>query len=130
VTIGSPGATVATMRLALLFTLAVLAACSANDDVPSPALSGVQPNPAPSGAVVTLTGDHFCPRPATAPPGDDDNAVCDAPGDVHFGAAPGTPTTWTDTSIAVEVPDGIAGDVDLTVIVGGRPSNAITFTAD
>jgi len=109
--------------------IAACSACSANDDTPSPQLSDVQPNPAPAGAIVTLTGDHFCPRPATAPPGDD-NQLCDAPGDVHFGAAPGTPTTWSNTQIDVEVPDGISGRVDLTVIAGGRPSNAISFVAD
>ena len=115
-----------------LVGVVVLAACSANDDVPSPQLSDVQPSTAPAGAIVTLTGDHFCPQPPAAPPGgdDDDNEVCTTPGEVHFGAAPGTPTTWSNTSLEVEVPSGIAGRVDLSVIVGGRPSNSISFTAE
>lgn len=107
----------------------LVAACSANDDTPSPQLSDVQPDPAPAGTIVTLTGDHFCPAPPTTP-GDDGNDICTAPGEVHFGAAPGTPTTWSNTSIQVQVPSGVTGKVSLSVIVGGRPSNAISFTAN
>ncbi|HEX4422382.1 MAG TPA: IPT/TIG domain-containing protein [Kofleriaceae bacterium] len=127
-------ATAAGAALAAMAGAAVagaLGGCSANDDVPSPMLSNVQPDHASPGALVTLTGDHFCQQPQPTP-GDDDEGppVCDSTGDVHFGAAPGTPAMWSDTQISVEVPDGISGRVDLTVIAGGRASNAISFTAD
>jgi IPT/TIG domain-containing protein len=104
---------------------ALLAGCSANDDVPSPLVANVEPDHAPAGALVTLHGNYFCQRPelSGAP-------LCDASGSVHFGAAPGIPTLWSETAIAVEVPSGVAGRVSVTVIAGGRTSNAVPFTAE
>jgi hypothetical protein len=102
----------------------VVAACSANDDVPAPLVSSVVPDRAPAGALVTVNGDYFCQLP-----GDMEDPLCDTVGQVQFGAAPGTPSLWSETQIMVEVPQGIAGDVPLTVIALGRASNAITFTA-
>ena len=109
---------------ALLVLLALgLAACSANDDIPAPQVSAVLPATATSGAVVTVEGSYFCQRPATG----NEDPLCTSTGEVSFGASPGTISQWTDTAITVEVPQGIAGTVDLTVIVNGRSSNPVSF---
>jgi hypothetical protein len=88
-------------------------------------VSNIEPDHAPVGALVTLHGNYFCQRP-----GMPEDPLCDAIGNVHFGAAPGTPTLWSDTAIAVEVPSGVIGRVDVTVIARGRTSNAVPFTAE
>ena len=103
----------------------VLAACSANADVPAPMVSNIEPDRAPAGALVTLHGHYFCQRPGMS-----EEPLCDAIGEVHFGAAPGTPALWTDTAISVEVPSGVAGRVGVTVIANGRTSNSAPFTAE
>jgi hypothetical protein len=112
-----------------IIAVALFAACSANDDTPSPQLADVQPNPALAGSRVSLSGDHFCAKLVTEPGDVPDNA-CASPGEVYFGAALGTDAFWTDTVISVGVPNGVTGKVSLSVIVGGRPSNAISFTAN
>ena len=119
------------MRAALAVGVGLLAgilltACSANDDVPAPRVSNVVPDHATAGSIVLVNGDYFCQRPATG----QEDPLCDATGQVHFGASPGTPTTWTETGITVEVPQGVTGGVDLSVIAKGRASNSIRFTAD
>ncbi len=103
-----------------------LGGCSAGDDVPSPLISNVVPDHAPAGEVVTVNGSYFCQRPANIT--DDPN--CNVVGTVHFGAAPGTPTSWMDTAITVEVPLGASGPADVQVTAAGRTSNSIAFTAD
>jgi hypothetical protein len=105
------------------------AGCSANDDVPAPQLSTVQPDHAPAGAVVSITGAHLCQAPASGSGSGDDDPICTG-GTVNFGTAPGTATTWTDAMVTAEVPAGIVGQVDLSVSVDGRTSNAIHFTAE
>jgi hypothetical protein len=102
-----------------------LAGCAAGDDVPPPRVASVEPDHAPGGALVTLHGNYFCQRPGMS-----EDLLCDSIGDVHFGAAPGTPTLWSDTAISVEVPAGVAGRVDVTVIARGRTSNAVAFTVE
>ncbi|HEY4240892.1 MAG TPA: IPT/TIG domain-containing protein [Kofleriaceae bacterium] len=109
--------------------IASAAACSANDDVPAPSVGSVIPDHAAAGALVTVNGMYFCQVPEDGSD-DDPDPMCTSTGEVHFGAAPGTPTNWSDTSIQVEVPDGLSGAVDLSVIAGGRESNSITFTAE
>ena len=101
-------------------------ACSANDDIPAPLVSTVFPNHATPGSLVVVAGDYFCQRPNTGI----EDPTCAAIGSVHFGIAPGTTTTWADTSITVEVPLGVTGGVDVSVTAAGRTSNTVAFTAE
>lgn len=104
-----------------LFLLA--AACSANDDIPAPQVASVTPDHAPAGAVVLVDGSYFCQRGDTM----DEEPMCQTTGGVNFGASPGTVSSWSDTAIMVEVPQGVEGTVALSVTVAGRPSNSISF---
>jgi len=113
--------TVRAVVLALVF-----AACSANDDVPAPIVAAVTPDQAAPGAIVTVSGSYFCQRPE----GVTDDPNCDVAGTVRFGEVPAVPTTWEDTSIMVEVPDGITGQAGVQVIAAGRTSNTVGFTAE
>ncbi len=111
----------------LRLALAVLvAACSANDDVPAPLISNVTPDQAIAGQVVTVNGSYFCQRPA----GTTDDPNCNVAGTVHFGAAPGTPTDWQDTAILVEVPAEVSGVANVEVVAGGKTSNTVAFTIE
>lgn len=104
----------------------LVAACSANDDIPAPQVASVTPDRAPAGAVVLVNGSYFCQRGDTM----DEEPMCQTTGEVNFGASPGTISTWSDTAVMVEVPSGVEGGVSLSVVVGGRPSNPIAFTID
>jgi hypothetical protein len=112
------------MRVVIIALL--VAGCSANDDIPSPMISSIVPDHGPGGSVVTVAGSYFCQRPDTGT----DDPTCDISGIVDFGEAPGAPSSYTDTAIMVEVPAGITGAVDVTVVAAGRMSNSVTFTAD
>ncbi|HTR56075.1 MAG TPA: IPT/TIG domain-containing protein [Kofleriaceae bacterium] len=114
------------MPLKLLVVAVALAACSANDDVPAPIVAAVTPDQGQPGAIVTVTGSYFCQRPE----GTTDDPNCDVAGTVHFGAVPATPSTWSDTAIMVEVPEGISGEEAVQVTADGRTSNTVGFTAD
>ncbi len=107
-----------------LIVLAMLG-CSANDDIPSPLVSALNPSHAPPAAVIMVTGDYFCQQPIMG----EDN-VCDAVGTVNFGATPGIISAYTDTSIMVEVPDGLSVPVPVSVTAAGKTSNSVTFTPD
>jgi hypothetical protein len=111
---------------ALVVAAALLVGCSANDDIPAPAVATVMPDHAPAGEVVVVSGSFFCQRPANVT----DDPDCDVAGTVHFGEVPGTATSWMDTAITVEVPAGAVGRADVEVIAGGRASNSIAFTED
>ncbi len=113
--------------VAALAACAACSACSANDDVPAPLISSIVPSHAPAGSVVTIAGSYFCQRPQN---GSNEDPNCDIVGTVHFGQAPGTPSSWMDTSIMVEVPPGVAGTVDVTITALGKTSNSVSFTAD
>lgn len=101
----------------------LLAACSANDDIPAPQLSAVTPDQATAGTVVVVTGSYFCQQPGTT----EDPLACDNVGTVLFGTASGNVAQYADTSIMVEVPGG-TGPVQVTVAVAGRTSNGVDFT--
>jgi IPT/TIG domain-containing protein len=116
------------LALAALALATAGAGCSASDDVPAPVLSTVQPDHAPPGAVVTLHGQYLCQHPD--PGSGDQDPICNSVGTVNFGAAPGTATTWTDSTISAEVPAAVAGLVDLSISIDGRTSNSIHFTVD
>lgn len=47
---------------------------------------------------------------------------------ILFGSTAATVTTWTVNSIAVQVPSLPAGAVNVTAVVGGVTSNAVSFT--
>jgi hypothetical protein len=104
----------------------VCCGCSANDDVPAPLISTVLPNHAPPGGLVAVDGSYFCQKPNRG----SEDPTCPISGNVQFGTSPGTPTTWTDTSIMVEVPQGVSGGVGVSVTAGGRTSNVVGFTVD
>lgn len=115
------------MRAALLcLACAALPACTANDDIPAPVASTVVPDHGAPGAVVEVTGSHFCQLPDNG----DEDPTCSTTGDVVFGETPATPTTWADDAIQVEVPSGAPGATTLAVEVAGRTSNQLTFTID
>jgi hypothetical protein len=109
-----------------LVIAALLASCSANDDVPSPQIASVTPDQAPPGQIVTIAGSYFCQRPR----GITEDPDCSVAGTVHFGTVPGTPSVWQDTALMVEVPAAAAGRADVQVITGGRSSNTVAFTVN
>jgi IPT/TIG domain len=104
--------------------LLIACSCSASDDIPAPLISSVQPESAPGGAVVVVSGSYFCQRPDTG----QEDPLCDTPGEVQFGASPATVTSYSDTAIMVEVPQDLIGAVSLDVVANGRDSNSVTFT--
>jgi hypothetical protein len=74
----------------------------------------VSPGTRPVGTLLTLGGQHF--------------GATQGASTVTFGSVAATPTAWSDTSISVPVPSGLApGLVALTVTVQGIP-NATSFT--
>jgi hypothetical protein len=109
------------LACALLF-----AACSANDDVPSPIVAAVTPDQAAPGSVVLVTGSYFC----QVPEGTTDDPNCDQAGTVTFGTVPSVPSSWQDSAISVEVPLGIVGSEGVSVTAAGKTSNTVGFTAD
>jgi hypothetical protein len=116
------------MRTLPLILWLGLSACSANDDVPAPAIGAVQPDHAAPGASVTVSGSALCQEPRTD--GDGDPLACDQVGTVLFDTAPGVATSYTDTAVTVEVPSLPPGPVDLSISVAGRSSNHVSFVVD
>ena len=88
-------------------------------------IASVVPDHGPAGAIVQVSGAYFCQLPDTG----NEDPTCDAVGTVHFGTTSGTPTSWSDTSILVEVP-AVTGRVALSVTVKGRTSNSVEFTGE
>ena len=115
------------MRVALAVML--LAACSANDDVPAPAVASVTPDHAAPGTAVVIAGSYFCQQPDDGSD-DVDPLACKTMGTVEFGTDQVEPQQYTDTSITVDVPQASAGAVSVRVTVGGRASNGVDFTVD
>jgi hypothetical protein len=117
-----------TIRIAMLLAFAA-AACTANDDVPAPAVAGVIPDHAGPGAVVVVNGSYFCQQ--TMPDqGEVDPLACANMGIVQFGSQPGIVQQYTDTSIMVAVPQAALGATQLSVSVAGRVSNTVDFTIE
>jgi hypothetical protein len=113
------------LRLASL-ALVTLAACAANDDIPSPLIASIVPDHATSGAIVMMAGSYFCQRPDNG----QEDPTCDTAGTVNFGTVPGVTSSWADDAIMVEVPSSAPTKVSVTVTAGGRISNAVSFTID
>ena len=98
------------------------AACSANDDVPSPQISAVTPNHATAGTTVLVSGSNFCQQPEHT----EDPLACENMGTVVFGVVSAAGIQYTDTSIMADVPGG-SGLVQVVVSSAGRSSNTIDF---
>jgi hypothetical protein len=106
-----------------------LSACSANDDVPAPSISGVQPDHGVPGITVMMSGSYLCQQPR-ADGSDLDPLACMHIGSVTFGTVPGVVVSYTDTMVTVEVPALPSGAVDVAVSVAGRNSNRIRFQVE
>jgi hypothetical protein len=116
------------MRGSLACLLASLApvACTANDDIPAPAIASVTPNQATPGTPVVIAGSYFCQQ-TEAGSGETDPLACRVTGAVLFGTAQTDAQQYTDTSITVDVPQLAAGTVSVAVTVAGRVSNSVDF---
>lgn len=81
--------------------------------VPPPAISSLSPNVGPVGTSITVAGAGFGATQGTST--------------VTFNGISATPTSWSNTSIAVPVPAG-ASTGSVVVRVNGQNSNGVTFT--
>src|SRR4029077_3819931 len=97
---------------AVVVTVAGLGSNSANFLV-TPAITSLNPTSGPWGASVTIAGASF--------------GATQGSGAVTFNGIAGTPTSWSDTSIAVPVPNG-ATTGNVVVTVGTVASNGVPFT--
>jgi uncharacterized protein (TIGR03437 family) len=115
------------LRVALAFVSgASFAACSANNDIPTPQIASITPDHGAAGTVVQIAGSYFCQRPDTG----NEDPTCATAGSVEFGTVPGIATAWADNAIQVEVPAVSTGAVAVTVTAAGRISNSATFSID
>jgi hypothetical protein len=117
------------MRPLNLLGWLALSACSANDDVPSPSIAGLQPDHGVPGITVTVSGSYLCQQPR-ADGTDVDPLACTHIGTVSFGTAPGIVLSYTDTMATVQVPALASGTFDVGVSVAGRTSNRISFLVE
>jgi RHS repeat-associated protein len=79
----------------------------------TPAISGLSPNPVLANELVTISGSNF--------------GSSSIAGTVTFNGIPGTPTSWSNTSIGILVPgNATAGRVVVTV--NGAASNGVAYT--
>jgi hypothetical protein len=102
----------------------VVAACSANDDIPAPRIASITPDHGMAGASVTIDGDFFCHQLES-----EDPLLCEQQGTVHFGTAVADVISYADAMIVADVPN-IIGKVRVTVDVAGEVSNGIDFTVE
>ncbi|HEX3819914.1 MAG TPA: IPT/TIG domain-containing protein [Candidatus Sulfotelmatobacter sp.] len=79
----------------------------------TPAISSLSPSSGPIGTSVTITGTTF--------------GASQGASTVTFNGTAATPTSWSDTSIALPVPEG-ATTGSVVVTVGGVATSGITFT--
>ena len=92
---------------------ALFAAFKPAGGVPSPSITSLSPASGPTGTSVTITGANFGASQGTST--------------VTFNGVAATPTSWSNTSIAVPVPSG-ATTGNVIIIVGGFASNGVAFT--
>ncbi len=79
-----------------------------------PVLSSVSPASGPGGTPITLNGTNF--------------GASASGGIVLFGATPVTTSSWSDTAIALEIPNDLPGGTyAVRVVVGGRTSGSQSF---
>jgi hypothetical protein len=110
-----------------LVMLSFVLGCTAGDDLPAPMISSITPDHASPGVSVTIEGDYLCQQQET---GEEDPLACAITGTVAFGQTPGTVGLYTEHEIAVEVPGLEPTSYPVSVSVGGRRSNALTFVVD
>ena len=79
----------------------------------TPAIGSLSPDSGPEGASVEIAGTSFGAVQGTST--------------VTFNGTAATPTSWSDTSITVTVPEGAATG-EVVVTVGGEASNGVSFT--
>ena len=78
-----------------------------------PNISGISPSSGPVGTPITITGINFGTSQGTSA--------------VTFNGIASTPSVWSPTQIVTPVPNGGTSG-NLVVTVGGKSSNAVTFT--
>jgi len=81
--------------------------------LPTPSITGLSPASGPLGTSVTITGTNFGASQGTST--------------VKFNGLNAGSTSWSNTSITTQVPDG-ASSGNVVVTVGGVPSNGVDFT--
>jgi hypothetical protein len=80
-----------------------------------PTINTLSPSSGPTGGIITITGSGFGAVQNFNP--------------VTIGGVSVTPTSWSDTSIAIPVPTSLpAGNANVVVTVNTRASNGINFT--
>jgi YD repeat-containing protein len=82
---------------------------------PTPSITGLTPNSGTAGTSVTVAGSNFGATQGTST--------------VQFNGTTASPTTWSATSIAVNVPAG-ATSGNVVVTVNGQASNGVNFTVN
>jgi hypothetical protein len=82
-------------------------------NLPAPTISSLTPNSGPGGIPVTISGSNFGATQSTST--------------ITFNGIASNPTSWSATSITAPVPAG-ASTGKVVVTVGGRASNAVSFT--
>ena len=99
------------LPVALIAFAALLLPASA----PAQTISGLSQSLGASGTPITISGAGFGATQGSSV--------------VVFGPVVGTPSSWSDTSIVVPVPSSLAaGDLTISVTVGGVSSNGVAFT--
>src|SRR6266568_1323308 len=108
------------VRSWLVFALAAVVGCGGayspnggGNPPPAPSITSLNPTSGVAGTSVTITGTYFGATQGTST--------------VKFNGTTGTPTSWSATSIVVQVPTG-AERGDGVETVGGAASNGIAFT--
>lgn len=90
-------------------------------------ISSITPNHGLPGISVTIEGDYLCQQQET---GEEDPLGCAITGTVSFGKTPGTIGLYTEHEIAADVPELEPTSYPVSVAVGGRRSNTLTFVVD
>jgi hypothetical protein len=115
---------------AAIAVLWVGAACTANDDVPAPAIASITPGGGRPDTSVVVLGNYFCQQPAPEPGDEFAPLACRAMGTLHFDIETATITGYTDTSITAIVPEAAPGQMRVHLAVGGRSSNGVFFVVE
>lgn len=87
---------------------------TASVTVGGPVITGLSDTQVNAGAVITISGQGF---------GDSQGSSS-----VTIGSATAAVNAWSNSSIAVTVPDNLSGPVNVTVTVAGETSNAVSLT--
>ena len=118
------------LSLILIVSVGIGASCVSGDDIPPPTLSGALPSHAAPGDTIELSGSNFCQQVSNPNPDDPNEDCSPAGGQILFGSQVTSASTWTDSTVMVEVPALNPGHVAVTVTVSGRSTNTIDFVVD